>query len=80
VSKTRSCNYSLEAPDDERYYKDVKQLRNNGIIICPTQFRLVGHSYEMYFRYDIRSVEERRVSRPRDVIKGSPNLKRTGFE
>jgi len=45
VSKTRSCNYSLEAPDDERQYrlKHVEQSRNNGIINCPTQLHLVGH-------------------------------------
>jgi hypothetical protein len=31
VNNTRSCKYSLDAPDDERKYlsKHVKQLRNN---------------------------------------------------
>jgi hypothetical protein len=38
-----NCNYSLEAPDDERYRsKHVGQSRNNGIINCPTQLHLVG--------------------------------------
>ena len=45
VYKTRSCNYSLEATDDEREYrsKHVEQSRKNGIINCPTQLHLVGH-------------------------------------
>ena len=49
VSKTRRCNYSLEAPDDERQYrsKHVEQSRNNKIINCPTQLHLVGHFYEI---------------------------------
>jgi len=49
VSKTRSCNYSLEAPDDERQYrsKHVEQSRNNGIINCITQLHLVGHFYKI---------------------------------
>jgi len=47
VSKTRSCNYNLEAPDDARYSsKRVEQSRNNGIIKCPTQMHLVGHFYK----------------------------------
>jgi hypothetical protein len=48
VSKTRSCNYSLEAPDDEQYHsKHVEQSRNNGIINCPTQLHLVDHFYKI---------------------------------
>jgi len=49
VGKTRSCNYSLEAPDDERKYrsKHVEQSRNNGIINFPTQLHLVGHFYKI---------------------------------
>jgi hypothetical protein len=49
VSKTRSSNYSLEVPDDERYYrsKRVEQSRNNGLINCPTQLHLVGHFYKI---------------------------------
>ena len=49
VSKTRSCNYSLEAPNDERSYrsKHVEQSRNNGIINYPTQLHLVGHFYKI---------------------------------
>jgi len=47
VNKTRSCNYSLDAPDDERYYhyrsKHVEQPSNKGIINYPTQLHLVGH-------------------------------------
>jgi hypothetical protein len=40
-----NCNYSLEAPDDERSCrsKHVEQLRSNGIINCLTQLHLVGH-------------------------------------
>ena len=46
--KTRSCNYSLEAPDDERYRsKHVEQSRNDGIINFPTQLHLVGHLYKI---------------------------------
>ena len=43
--KTRSCNYSLDAPDDERYYssKHVEQPSNKGIINYPAQLYLVGH-------------------------------------
>jgi hypothetical protein len=50
VSKTRSCNYSLEAPDDERQYrsKHVEQSRNNRIINFPTQLHLVGHFYKIF--------------------------------
>jgi len=49
VHKTRSCNYSLEAPNNERQYrsKHVEQSRNNGIINCPTQLHLVGHLYKI---------------------------------
>jgi len=49
VRKTRSCNYNLEASDDERYYgsKHVEQSRNNGIINCPTQLHLVGNFYKI---------------------------------
>ena len=34
VNKTRSCNYSLDTPDDKRKHssKHVQQPRNNGII------------------------------------------------
>jgi hypothetical protein len=43
------CNYSLEAPDDERQYrlKHVEGSRNNGIINCPTQLHLVAHFYKI---------------------------------
>ena len=49
MNETRSCNYSLEAPDDEREYrsKRVEQSRNNGIINCPTQLHPVGHLYHI---------------------------------
>jgi hypothetical protein len=49
VSKTRSSNYSSEAPDDERQYgsKHVEQSRNNGVINCPTKLHLVGHFYNI---------------------------------
>jgi hypothetical protein len=44
VTKTRSRNYSLGAPDDERYHsKHVEQSRNIGIINCPTWLHLVGY-------------------------------------
>jgi len=44
VNKTRSCKYSLDAPDDERYRsKHVGEPRNKGIINYPTQLHLVGH-------------------------------------
>jgi hypothetical protein len=48
VCKT-SCNYSLEAPDNERQYrlKRVEQSRNNGIINCPSRLHLVGHFYKI---------------------------------
>ena len=50
MSKTRSCNYSLEAPDDEQYHsKNVEQSRNSGIINCPTQLHLAGHFYKIWF-------------------------------
>ena len=52
MRKTRSCNYSLEAPDDERYRpKHVEQSRYNGIINCPTQLHLVGHFYIYVYMY-----------------------------
>jgi len=48
MSKIKSCNYSLEAPDEERYHsKHVEQSRNSGIINCPTQLHLVGHFYKI---------------------------------
>jgi hypothetical protein len=49
VSKTRSCNYSLETPDDVRYYrsKHVEQSRNNGIINFPIQLHLFGHFFKI---------------------------------
>jgi hypothetical protein len=43
VNKTRSCNYSLDAPDDEYRSKHVEQPSNKGIINYPTQLHLVGH-------------------------------------
>jgi len=44
VNKTRSCNYSLDAPDAERYRsKHAQQPRNKRIISYPTQLHLVGH-------------------------------------
>jgi hypothetical protein len=51
VSKTISCNYSLEAPDDERKYgsKHVEQSRNNGIINCPKQLHIVGRFCEISY-------------------------------
>jgi hypothetical protein len=63
VSKTRSCNYSLEAPDDERLYrsKHVEQSRNNGIINCSTQLHLVGHLCKGYIIcYSQTSCEKRK--------------------
>jgi hypothetical protein len=48
VSNPRSCNYSLEAFDDERFRsKHVEQSRNNRIINCTTQLHLVGHFYKI---------------------------------
>ena len=48
MSKIRSFNYSLEAPDDERYRsKHVEQSRNDGTINSPTQLHLVGHFYKI---------------------------------
>jgi hypothetical protein len=44
VNKTRSRNYSLDVPDDERYRsKHVERPGNKRIINCPTQLHLVGH-------------------------------------
>ena len=42
MNKTRSCNYSLDAPDDEYSPKHVEQPSNKGISY-PTQLHLVGH-------------------------------------
>jgi hypothetical protein len=42
------CNYSYDAPDNERQYrsKHVGQPRNNGIINYPIQLHFVGHFYK----------------------------------
>jgi len=68
VCKTRRCNYSLEAPDDERCYlsKHAEQSRNNGIINCLTQLHLVGHFYKIFFApssetWSLTLSEERRL-------------------
>jgi hypothetical protein len=48
VCKTRGCNYSFWAPDDERCRsKHVEQLRNNGIINSSTRSHLVGYFYKI---------------------------------
>ena len=53
MCKTRSCKYSLDAPDDERKYlsKHVEQPRNNNY---PTQLHLVGHFLKLY--YSLRGI------------------------
>ena len=32
---------------DKKPLKHVEQLRNNGIVNCPTQLHLVGHFYKI---------------------------------
>jgi len=49
VCKTRGCNYSFWAPDDERCHsKHVEQLINIGIINSSTQLHLVGYFCMIY--------------------------------